>query len=96
MKRYNFHDLRSMARDLKIKRWGYMNKDQLCKVLNIVRVEHLPKYSLENVASGEITKWRSTVFISKAFDTNSGNIFYALRTGKPLKTQEGSFQKLRE
>ena len=91
MKKYNFHELRSLARDQKIKRWGYMNKDQLCKVLNVVRVEHLPKYSLENVASGEISKWRSTIVISKAFDTNTGNIVYALKNGKPLKTQKGSF-----
>lgn len=91
MKRYNFHQLRDMARDQKIKRWTYMNKDQLCKALNVVRVEYLPKYSLEDIISGKVTKWRSVFLISKTLDTNTGNVFYALKKNKPLKTKEGMF-----
>ena len=83
MKRYNFHELRSLARDQGIKRWSYMNKDQLCKALGVVRIEHTPKYSLESVDSGEITEWRSTIVISKTFNTDPG-MFFTLLERKSL------------
>ena len=37
MKRYNFHELRALAKSQGTPKQGYMNKDQLCKALGIVR-----------------------------------------------------------
>lgn len=91
-KRYTFHELRDLARDRGVPRWGYKNKDQLCKALGVVRVEHLPKYTLTRIGTCEVTKWRSTSAISKAFGTNTGNIFYSLKVGKPLTIAEVSYR----
>lgn len=84
LKRYNFHELRSLAKKQGVHHWCYMNKGQLCEALNIVRVEHLPKYTLTCIETSEVTFWRSTSAISEAFKTNTGSIFYTLKVGKPL------------
>ena len=91
MKRYNFHELRALAKSQGTPKQGYMNKDQLCKALGIVRIEHTPKYSLESVETGKVTEWRSTTVISRTFNTDPGNVLYALRKNRPLKIQEGLF-----
>ena len=89
--RYRFKELRAMAKDQDIKRRGYMNKDQLCEALGVAKDKDLPRYSLTCVKMLEVTKWRSTTVISKTFKTDVGNVFYALKVGKPLKTSAGSF-----
>lgn len=91
MQRYRFKELRTMAKDQGVKQWTLMNKDQLCKALGIVRVEHIPKYTLTCVETLEVTKWRSLNAISKAFKTNIGNVSYALKVDKCLRTSFGIF-----
>ena len=89
--RYRFKELRAMAKDQGIKHRGYMNKDQLCEALGVTKNKDLPRYSLTCVKTLESTKWRSTTVISKTFKTNVGNVLYALKVGKPLKTSVGVF-----
>ena len=93
-KRYTFHELRTLAKQRGVSRWYYMNKGELCSVLRIVRVEHLPKYTLTTLADGEpkVTWWRSACAISKEFGVNTGNIFYALKIGKPLVIDKVRYQ----
>ena len=92
MRRYSFKELRAMAKDQGIKQWRCMNKDQLCEALGIIRVEHIPcRYTLTCVETFEVTKRWSVYAISKAFKTNIGNVSYALKVDKGLKTSAGNF-----
>ena len=68
-----------------------MNKAQLCEELDIIRVEYLPKYSMEDIETGIITLWRSVFLISKTFEKNSGSVIYALKKNRPMKTKTGTF-----
>ena len=83
-----FHELRSLARDRGVKRWYQMNKSELCSALNL---EPPKKFSLTCVETSEVTMWRNSCSISKAYKVNTGCVFYAIKVGKPLKTSVGSF-----
>ena len=89
--RYRFKELRAMAKDQDIKRRGYMNKDQLCEALGVAKDKDLPKYSLTCAETLEVTKWVSMCAIAKAFKTNVGNVSYALKVNKDLRTPFGNF-----
>ena len=89
--KYTLYELRAIAKSRSVPKWSYMNKGQLCEALSIVRVEHLPKYSLTCLETFEVTKWRSTTAISRAFKTDPGNVLYALKTQRPLKVQTGLY-----
>ena len=86
--KYRFIELRSMAKDRGVKRWYHLNKKQLCLVLNI---EPSPKFSLTCVETLEVTMWKNSCSVAKAFKVNTGSVFYALKVGMPLKTSVGSF-----
>ena len=86
--RYRFIKLRSLARDQGVKRWHQMNKSELCSALNL---ESSEKFSLTCVETLEVTMWKSSYSISKAFKVSTGCVFYALKVGKPLKTSVGLF-----
>ena len=85
---YNWKELRAMAKTKKIKRWYYMNRSELYSALNL---EPPKKFSLTSVKTSEVTTWRSSCSISKAYKVNTGCVFYAIKVGKPLKTSVGSF-----
>ena len=83
-KRITFQELRSMAKKRGLHQWYYMDKGRLCEALGIVRVEHLPKYSLTCVETSETTLWRSTCAIRKSYGVHTGKIFYAIKVGRPI------------
>ena len=85
-----FKDLRAIAKDRDIKRWYHMDKEQLCLILDI-DVDPPLKFSLTCVKTLEVTMWKNSCSISKAFKVNTGCVFYALKVGKPLKTSVGLF-----
>ena len=89
--RYRFKELGAMAKDQDIKHRGCMNKDQLCKALGVAKDKNLPKYSLTFLHTLETTKWVSMCAIAKTFKTNVGNVSYALKVNKCLKTPFGNF-----
>ena len=88
--KYRFKELRSLARDQHIKRWHQMNKSELCSALNLEPPKS-KKFSLTCVETLEVTMWESSYSISKAYKVNTGCVFYALKSGKLLKTSVGSF-----
>ena len=83
-----FKELRAIAKDRGIKRWYHMDKKQLCLILD---VDPPLKFSLTCVKTLEVTMWKNSCSISKAFKVNTGCVFYALKVGKPLKTSVGLF-----
>ena len=89
MKQYNFKELRSLARDQGVYHWYLLNKRQLCKALDL---EPPPKFSLTCVETLEVTMWENSCSISNNFKTNNGNIFYALKVGKPLTVDSSSYR----
>ena len=89
--KYRFKELRAIAKDRGVKRWYHMDKEQLCLTLDIDIEPPPPKFSLTCVETLEVTMWKNSCSISKAFKVNTGCVFYALKVGKPLKTSDGLF-----
>ena len=81
MKQYKARELRSLARDQGIKNWYLLSKKQLSNDLNL---KSSPKFKLTNVETSEVTLWESGCSISQDLKTCKGNIFYALKVGRPL------------
>lgn len=88
MKLYKARELRSLARDRGVHNWWLLNRDQLRNALNL-RPD--PKYKLTCVETSEVTMWENSCSISNTFKTNNGNVFYALKVGKPLKANGLSY-----
>ena len=89
--KYRFKELRAIARDRGVKRWYHMDKKELRISLNMYVEPPLPKFSLTCVETLEVTMWKNSCSISKAYKVNTGCVFYALKVGKPLKTSDGLF-----
>ena len=82
MKQCNFKELRSLARDRGVYHWYHLNKKQLCEALSLTPPS---RFSLTCVRTSEVTMWENSCSISKAFKTNPGCVFYAIKAGRPLK-----------
>ena len=90
--KYRFKELRAIAKDRGVKRWYHMNKNELRLSLDMnVEPPKSKKFSLTCVETLEVTMWKNSCSIAKAFKVNTGSVFYALKVGKPLKTSVGLF-----
>lgn len=84
MKQYKARELRSLARDQGIENWYLLSKKQLSNALNL---RSSPKFKLTCVETSEVTLWENSCSISQDLKISNGNIFYALKVGKPLQVR---------